>query len=74
MDVGAILELGQILKGVLGGDFSVLSTEGSLAGNESAADAGGSLVGSLVGSLGLEETIEGIPSNPLEIIGSIAGN
>ncbi|WP_145941771.1 hypothetical protein [Corynebacterium glyciniphilum] len=61
MDFGLIeqlIEFGKIIGGVLGGDFSMLSTEGSLAGNDSAAEVGGSLVGSVIGSLGLEEDLQ----------------
>ncbi|MDN5683060.1 hypothetical protein [Corynebacterium glyciniphilum] len=61
-----LVELARIIGGVLGGDFSELSTEGSLAGNGSAAEVGGSLVGSAIGSLGLEEDLEGA-------LGSIPG-
>lgn len=53
-----LVELARIIGGALGGDFSMLSTEGSLAGNDSAAEVGGSLVGSVIGSLGLEEDLQ----------------
>ncbi|MGJ0182958.1 hypothetical protein [Corynebacterium glyciniphilum] len=65
-------ELKEILAGVLGGDFDMLSTEGSLAGDGSAVDAGGSIVGSVIGSLGGEDLVDMIPGDLGEALGSIA--
>ncbi|MGN0096593.1 MAG: hypothetical protein ACI38U_11085 [Corynebacterium sp.] len=65
-------ELKEILTGVLGGDFDVLSTEGSLAGDGSAAEAGGSIVGSVIGSLGGEDLVDLIPGTIPEALGSVA--
>lgn len=65
-------QLKEILTGVLNGDSTMISSEGSLAGSDGAGAVGGSLVGSAVSSLGLEDLIDQIPTNELEVLGSVA--
>lgn len=64
-------QLKEILTGVLNGDSTMISSEGSLAGSDGAGAVGGSLVGSAVSSLGLEDLIDQIPTNELEVLGSV---
>lgn len=71
IDVETILEFFQLIAGVLGGDNSVLSTDGSLAGDETAGEIGGSLVGSITGSLGFGE--DDFPTDTWGIISSVGG-
>lgn len=66
--IGSIWEFIQLITGILGGDNSVLSTDGSLAGDETAGEIDGSLVGSIVGSLGIEDEL---PGTLPQLIGSL---
>ncbi|WP_288630262.1 hypothetical protein [uncultured Corynebacterium sp.] len=58
-------DLKDILLGVLAGNGGdVLSTEGSLAGSSGAGEIAGSGVGSVMGSLGIDEdTVGRIPTS-----------
>ncbi|WP_291475312.1 hypothetical protein [Corynebacterium sp.] len=58
-------ELKDILTAVLAGNGGeVLSTEGSLAGSSGAGEVAGSGLGSVMGSLGIDEdTVGEIPTN-----------
>lgn len=57
-------ELKEILLGVLAGDNSMLSSEGSLANSDMASNVAGSAVGSSMGVVGSDE----------EAVGSIPGD
>ena len=63
-------DLKDILLGVLAGNGGdVLSTEGSLAGSSGAGEISGSGVGSVMGSLGIDEdTVGRIPTSWLDLI------
>ena len=65
-------QLQELLTGVINGDNTMISSEGSLAGSDGAGDVGGSLVGSAIGSLGLEDLIDEIPTDTISLIGSVA--
>ena len=65
-------QLQEILTGVINGDNTMISSEGSLAGSDGAGDGGGSLVGSAIGSLGLEDLIDENPTDTISLIGSVA--
>lgn len=65
-------QLQEILTGVINGDNTMISSEGSLADSDGAGDVGGSLVGSAIGSLGLEDLIDEIPTDTISLIGSVA--
>lgn len=69
---GQLGQLQEILTGVINGDNTMISSEGSLAGSDGAGDVGGSLVGSAIGSLGLEDLIDEIPTDTISLIGSVA--
>lgn len=64
-------ELKEILTAVIDGNFSFLSSEGSLAGSSGAEQVGGSVVGSVISGLGLEDLIGQIPVTSSEALGSI---
>lgn len=66
-------ELKDILLAVLAGNGGeVLSTEGSLAGSSGVGEVGGSALGSALGSLGLDDSVNDIPTGLGELISSVS--